>query len=142
MLAIRWVHLVAAAVALGGAATTWWLCRRPEIPTASALAAAAAYERAFWLATGALVLTGVGNLGELAPYVPTADTPWGTAFAAKLLAVIGVLAFSLVRTLAVGRCRRAPDPPAGTRRLLRASYAVTAAWFAGIVALAAVLAHG
>lgn len=142
MLAVRVVHLLAMAVALGGAVLTWEFCRRPAISDATALSAAAGYERAFWVAAGLLVATGVGNLGSLTPFVPTTDTYWGTAFAVKLFAVVALLVLSQVRTLAVHRYRRADSMSARNRRAFRSSYALTAIWLAGIVVLGEVMAHG
>ena len=151
MLAVRVVHLFAMALALGGAALTWEFCRRPGVSDATTLAAAAGYERIFWAATGLLVATGVGNLGSLVPDVPggdlgqvfpTPETYWGTAFTVKLSAVVALLALSQVRTIVVHRYRRADAMSARNRRTLRASYALTAVWLAGIVVLGGVLAHG
>lgn len=142
MLAVRWLHVLAAAVALGGATLTWWSLRTAVADDATALALSAGYERAFWAAMGVLVLTGVGNLGELAPFVPGADTEWGVAFTAKLLAVAAVLALSLLRTLVVQRCRRADALRRGGVRALELGYGATAAALAAVVLLAEVLAHG
>jgi putative copper export protein len=130
------------ALALGGATLTWWLFRRPSVEKPISLDVAAAYERGFWAATGVLVMTGVGNLGSFAPAVPTVDTYWGTVFAVKLLAVIAILALSLVRTLAVHRCRRAETTSADAIAVLRIGYGATALAFVAVVALGEVLAHG
>ncbi|WP_232820454.1 CopD family protein [Halorussus litoreus] len=148
MLSVRILHLVAMAVAVGGAALTWGLFRRSGDTAASSIEAdaavdlAAGYERLFWLAMGVLVMTGVGNLGSLAPFVPQADTEWGVVFTIKLFAVMAVLVLSVVRTLVVQQCNRAATIPESGRRTLRLSYAATALALAGIVALAGVLAHG
>lgn len=142
MLAVRWLHLVGMAVAVGGAALTWALFRSPGERTGATIEFAATYEWLFWAAMGALVMTGVGNLGSLAPSVPAADTDWGTVFAVKLLAVMAVLGLSVVRTLLVHRGRRAEPASASGVRVLRVSYAATTLALAGIVALAGVLAHG
>ena len=149
MLAVRALHVLAMALVLGGATLTWWLFRQVRgasaTPTESAAAAfsvAAAYERGFWAAMGVLVMTGVGNLGSLAPYVPAAETEWGTAFAVKLALVLGVLALSLVRTLVVARYRRVESARGRGLRTLRLGYGATALSLAALVALAEVLAHG
>ena len=154
MLAVRLLHVLAMALALGGATLTWWLLRGGVGADSTALRIASTYERGFWGATGVLVMTGVGNLGSLAPYVPAAETRWGTAFAVKLLLVLAVLALSLVRTLVVVRWRRVADAAeaiggkksvtesgsnAGT---LRVAYGATALSLAVLVALAEVIAHG
>ncbi|WP_276281791.1 hypothetical protein [Halorussus caseinilyticus] len=154
MLPVRTLHVLGMAFALGGATLTWWLFRRDDVSSSAAAGTAAAYERGFWAATGVLVMTGVGNLGSLAPYVPSAGTRWGTIFAAKLLLLIGVLALSLVRTLVVRRClpteptaipadaTTASGPETDPTRTLRVAYAGTAVSLAVLVALAEVLAHG
>lgn len=148
MLAVRILHLVAMAVAVGGAALTWGLFRRSGGPAANSIGVdaavdlAAGYERLFWLAMGVLVMTGVGNLGSLAPFVPGVDTEWGTVFTVKLFAVMAVLALSVVRTLVVQRCNRVEAVSKSSTRTLRLGYAATALALAGIVALAGVLAHG
>ncbi|MFC4449889.1 hypothetical protein [Halorussus aquaticus] len=165
MLAVRLLHVLGMALALGGATLTWWLFRRDAASDSAAVGVAAAYERGFWAAMGVLVMTGVGNLGSLAPFVPTAETRWGTAFTAKVLVVLLVLALSVVRTLVVAQCRRsavgADSEPAteqsgrntemsgretgmagrGTETL-RLAYGATALSLALLVALAEVLAHG
>lgn len=173
MLAVRWLHVVAMAVVLGGATLTWWQFRRTETTASAATAAldaAAAYERGFWAAMGVIVMTGVGNLGSLAPFVPESGTPWGTAFAVKLLLVVALLALSVVRTLLVVQYRRAEthsgsdfgsnsdanaDPDSGANAdspansdfdwpvgTLRVVYATTALSVAALVVFAEVMAHG
>ncbi|UPW00159.1 hypothetical protein M0R88_16800 [Halorussus gelatinilyticus] len=157
MLAVRALHVLAMALVLGGATLTWWLFRQVEAggdadsaaspATETAVSVAAAYERGFWAALGVLVMTGVGNLGSLAPYVPGAETQWGTVFAAKLALVVAVLALSVVRTLLVVRSRRAGGTTSTGAsnvgaRTLRLGYGATALSLAVLVALAEVLAHG
>ncbi|UPV74107.1 hypothetical protein M0R89_16400 [Halorussus limi] len=160
MLAVRALHVLGMAFVLGGATLTWWLFRQvgdvaasesaggtaTAGGTADALPVAAAYERGFWAAMGVLVMTGVGNLGSLAPFVPAAGTEWGTVFAAKLALVLAVLALSLVRTLAVARFRRAERGAAAGSNLdtrsLELGYGATALSLAVLVVLAEVLAHG
>ena len=147
MLAVRLFHVLAMALALGGATLTWWAFRGDTAERATALGIAAGYERGFWAAAGVLVMTGVGNLGSLAPYVPPTGTPWGTAFATKLLLVLAVLALSLVRTLVVARCRREAEAAEESTSesspdTLRVAYGATALSLAVLVALAEVLAHG
>ncbi|WP_276300649.1 hypothetical protein [Halorussus lipolyticus] len=148
MLAVRLLHVLAMALAVGGAVAVWWLVRRSEarasaVGPETAVETAVAYEAGFWATAGLLVMTGVGNLGSLAPAVPPAESFWGTVFAVKLLLVLGLLAASLVRTLVVARCRRANRPEsAGATRTLRVGYGATALSLAVLVALAEVLAHG
>lgn len=127
-LAVRWVHLVALGVVLGGAVLLAATDRAPpELVTR--------YELGFWLALGALVVTGVGNAGAMAPAVPGPETRWGRLFAVKLVAVLLFVAFSLVRT-GVVRDRTPETVPA------RGWYAVTAGWVALLAALAVVMVRG
>lgn len=142
MLAVRWLHVLGMAVALGGATAAWRAFRDDAVADAAAIGVAAAYERGFWAAVGVLVMSGVGNLGSLAPFVPDAGTRWGTTFAVKIALVVAVLVLSVVRTLAVHRCRRAARLSASPLRRLRIGYAATALTLAAVVALAEVLAHG
>jgi len=149
-LLVRLVHVAGMAVLLGGAALVWGQCRlAPDGPDDEPLATdrardeplatAAAYEWLFWGAVGLVVLTGVGNLGAMAPAVRGPGTGWGLTFAVKLAAVGGLLAGSLARTLAVARWRATAIRP-GTR--LGTAYAATAGYLVVLVALAEVLAHG
>ncbi|MFC7046640.1 CopD family protein [Halobacteriaceae archaeon GCM10025711] len=137
-LVVRWGHVLGMAVAVGGATLAWWLLRGP-LDGAAAGRVAEAYEWLFWGALGLLVMTGVGNLGALAPAVPGPDTRWGVVLAGKLLLVVGFLVGSLVRTLVVRRA----DPSASRHvAVMRRGYAVTALVLVGVLALAEVLAHG
>jgi hypothetical protein len=147
---VRWLHLVAMAVLVGGAAMVWGSLRvgvgemegdgeGKKDGDRSGLAVAATYEWLFWGALGVIVLTGVGNLGALAPFVPGPSTGWGTVFAVKLAAVGGLLVGSLVRTLGVLRWRT-PGPTDGDR--LRRTYVATTLYLVALVGLAEVLAHG
>jgi uncharacterized membrane protein len=138
---VRWLHVLGAAVAVGGAVATWALLvhlDRTELDGggAVALSAAAVYEWLFWGALGLLVMTGVGNLGAFAPSLPRGR--WGITLDRKLLVVVLVLVGSVVRTFALDRCRRGEVDP----RLLRRGYAGTALALVVVVGLAEVLAHG
>lgn len=140
-LVVRLVHLLAMAIALGGAALLWpALARGPSrLATDGArVAAAAGYERLFWAAVGVLVTTGVGNLGAFGGQLPRGG--WGAVFALKLLAVVAGLPASAGRTLLVVRYREAGGPLLA--RPLAVAYGVTTVWLAGVVTLAEVLAHG
>jgi uncharacterized membrane protein len=153
---IRWLHVVAAALVLGGAGLAWWTVRsatRTDDPghTAAALSLSRAYEWAFWAAVGVLVATGVGNLGVLAPTIPEPGTDWGTTLSLKLVAVFTLLVGSVVRTvLAAGSLSEytvrlaSGQPRIDPRRLaaLRSAYAITTIWLLALVGLAEVLAHG
>lgn len=145
-LAVRWVHLLGMGALFGGAVLCWGMLRDDsllETPPA-ALRVSAAYEWLFWAGAGLLVLTGVGNLGDMAPAIPGPATPWGTTFSVKLVGVIGLLLGSLVRTAGVaGLLWRAPTRLAPTELdRLRTGYAATALYLLGVVLLAEVLAHG
>ena len=145
-LAVRWVHLLGMAALFGGAVLAWGMLRRDALreTPAAALHVAAAYEWLFWAGAGLLVLTGVGNLGAIAPAIPGPGTPWGTTFSVKIVGVLGLLLGSLVRTLGVvGLIERAPLRLAPVEfDRLRVGYAATALYLLGVVLLAEVLAHG
>lgn len=139
-LLIRWVHVLAMAVLLGGAALLWGALREGYRENHEpALHAATTYEWLFWAGAGLLVVTGIGNLGALAPAIPAVGTVWGRTFTVKLLAVVVLLVGSLPRTMAVALAAGASSP--STDRL-RAAYATTALYLLFVVALAEVLAHG
>ena len=145
-LLVRWVHVLGMAALFGGAVLVWGVLRLDEAsedPPAG-LRVAATYEWLFWAGLGLLVLTGVGNLGSMAPAIPGPETRWGAAFATKLLGVFGLLIGSLIRTLGVVgvRSRRASRLSPRVFLRLRAGYAATAVLLLSIVALAEVLAHG
>ena len=146
-LAVRLAHVLAMATLFGGALLCWWLLRRAgslEVDSSSSLDVAATYEWLFWAGGGLAGLTGVGNLGALAPAVPGPSTAWGTAFSVKLVGVLVLFLGSLVRTLGVvglaGRDRSVPTETAHAR--LRSAYAATALLLLTIVTLAEVMAHG
>lgn len=98
-------------------------------------AIAVGYEALFWTGVGAMVVTGVGNLGALAPAIPGPGTAWGATLAGKLLAVLGLLIGSALRSLVVERSSGAP-------RALSPWYAATTAYLTGLLLFAEVLAHG
>ncbi|MDX1748129.1 MAG: hypothetical protein R3324_19520 [Halobacteriales archaeon] len=140
-LLVRWVHVLSMALLLGGAVSVWWMFRTaPTDALGLRIAAAAAYERLFWLGLGLLVATGVGNLGAMAPAIPTSG-PWAEMFVGKLGLVIVLVVLSLGRSLGLNRVQ------SGSRsvrrvRPIRHAYAMTAILLVGIVAVAEVLAHG
>lgn len=144
-LLVRWLHVLGVAVLLGGSVLAWGTLRRAgeyddDAPAGHARRVAAAYEWLFWAGAGVVVLAGVGNLGALAPGVPGPATGWGWTLAVKLLAVLGLLALSLVRTLAVVRARATGATLRPGR--LRAAYAATTGYLLVLLALGEVLAHG
>jgi hypothetical protein len=131
-LAVRFVHLLGAVALLGGAVAVWAALRADG----KTLAPATRYEWLFWGALGAMLATGVGNVGALGAPGPT--TRWGRLLTAKLAVVLVVAAGSFPRTLLVCRLR----DRTGDAAALAPWYAATA-WALGLlVALAEVLAHG
>jgi uncharacterized membrane protein len=145
-LAIRWLHVAAMALVLGGALLVCALCRRGAAPGdggRALLAAARAYEWLFWLGAGTLVMTGVGNLGAFGAALPAPQTRWGGTLTAKLLAVLATLLLAVVRTRVVARASSAEA--ALTQRgwtALRVLYGLTGLALGGVSALAVWLAHG
>ncbi|WP_255150031.1 CopD family protein [Halorarius halobius] len=140
---VRLLHVTAVALLTGGAALLWLAASRTVAADESSfvVSLAVGYEWLFWAGAGALVATGVGNLGALAPAVPPLDTRWGLVLAVKLLAVLGFLLGSAVRTATVDRLASA-RPPAAVTRVLSRAYATTTLALVGLLALAEVLAHG
>ena len=150
-LAVRWVHVLGMATLLGGAVLLWGRLHAASAPantvaseaTAAPLRLAATYEWLFLAGAGLLVLTGVGNLGAMAPAIPGPATGWGRTFSVKLVVVVGLLVGSMVRTLGVVElCARASRPGVPSFDRLRFAYAATAVYLLLVVALAEVLAHG
>jgi len=142
-LAVRWLHALAMAVALGGAALVFVLAARARqigVPAAALLQLAASYEWVFWLAAGTLAMTGIGNLGAFGAGLPSPQTGWGTTLVVKLSVVVLLVMLSLPRTLAVARLAFAA--PSHVADVLRTLYAFTSATFALVVAIAIWLAHG
>ncbi|WP_318567803.1 hypothetical protein [Salinigranum marinum] len=137
-LLVRWLHVLAATVAVGGSVLTWALLRAGRLDLDVALFAARGYEWLFWAAVGTLVATGVGNVGAFAPTLPGGR--WRTVLDLKLGLIAVVLVGSALRATLLARLRTRPHPTAG--RLLRVSYGATAAGLVVLLSLAAVLAHG
>lgn len=125
---IRWIHLVALAILLGGA-LVMWLADHPPIDLARR------YEYLFWLAIGLVVVSGVGNVGLLTGGVPGFSTLWGRLFSLKLLAVLGLVVVSVVR---LGVVLRAPEGGYVDRRW----YLLTTLWVGALVAIAVVMVRG
>lgn len=131
-LLVRSVHVLGMALLVGGSVAAWAALRWTD---ADPRRVAAGHEWLFWTALGAMVATGVGNLGTLAPAVPGPASAWGATLTVKLLAVLGLLVGSAARVLAVEGGR-------GGRGGLRRAYAATVWYLVGLLALAEVLAHG
>lgn len=144
---VRWLHVAAMALALGGALLVWGAALRPTEPGPAAhgrllLALAPGYEALFWLAVGLLVMTGVGNLGAFGVGLPVPASAWGQRLGLKLLAVLALLLFSLVRTVLVVRLAAGGEADlARAARLAPALYGGTAVGLGAITLLAVFLAH-
>jgi uncharacterized membrane protein len=139
-LGVRWLHVLAATVAVGGGVLTWLRLRvgPSDGDGDDAVRLARAYEWLFWAAVGTLVMTGVGNLGALAPTLPGGT--WRTTLDAKLALVVVVLVGSAVRTRLLVRADRATGE--APIRLLRRAYGATALGLVALLTLAEVLTHG
>lgn len=145
-LAVRFAHVLAAAVIVGGALLCWVLAiqghgdgdARPAQVSAFGFAAER-YEWAFWMALGLIVATGVGNLGAYGEALPPPGSAWGRVFALKLMLVTVLLLGSTVRTLAVARI--AAGDGQTSLATLRNVYAATALTAMGVIAFAEYLAH-
>lgn len=133
-IAVRWLHVAAMALALGGTLLVAWLSFRE--PAERVVTVAARYEQVFWLAAGTLVMTGVGNLGAFGTGLPLPGTGWGSTFTTKLILVAVIVALSLPRTLVVAL----PGTPG--IQALRTIYTGTAVGLVGAAGLAVMLAHG
>jgi uncharacterized membrane protein len=135
-LLVRTVHVLGMVVLLGGSASVWNALRSDPDP-----GSLVRYEWLFWGTTGAMLVTGVGNLGALG--APGPATRWGTVLTVKLALVLAVVVGSAVRTLAVERLRiRGDGALAAARDPLRRLYAATTVALLAVVVLAEVLAHG
>lgn len=156
-LSIRLVHVVGMALLVGGAVFAWGYFRWTTTHRVGDgdITVAVGYEWLFWGAIGVVVMTGVGNLGAMAPWIPGPESSWGTALTTKLTGVGGLLLGSVVRTFGVAARRDRTDVGHPNRRddqnhrleprqgrWLRRAYAATALYLVGLVALAEVLAHG
>ena len=139
-LAVRWLHVLAATVAVGGSVLTWALLRVDpgEADGTHAVRVARGYEWLLWAALGTLVATGVGNLGAFAPTLPAGR--WRTTLTTKLVLLSVVLVGSAVRVRLLTRLPSSPG--ASEERLLRAAYGATAVGLVAVLTLAEVLAHG
>ena len=137
-LVVRFVHVVGMALLFGGALFVWNALRTAGVGYDS-IRLATHYEWVFWGTMAVMVVTGVGNMGELGPPGPT--TRWGTVLTLKLAVVAVFVVGSFVRTFVVLTARRSA---AGAINEARMSYLYTATWvvIGLVVALAEVLAHG
>ena len=131
-LLVRTVHVLGMVALLGGSAVTWYGLRSGDAPSLPAR-----YEWLFWGAMGAMLVTGVGNLGALG--APGPATRWGTTLTVKLAVVLAFVGGSALRTLVVVRLRERGVTTTGTLRRL---YGATTLALLVVVVLAEVLAHG
>jgi hypothetical protein len=144
--AVRYVHVASVTLLAGGAATMCALCvaSRTSPDPDAALVAAPLYEWAFWSIAGVTAATGVSNLGLKGEGLLGPHTGWGTALSIKLIAILLLLALSLVRSDFVIRCRAADDAGAAgrARAILGMLYGLTSAVVLGAVWIGLGLAHG
>jgi hypothetical protein len=138
--AIRWLHVAAMAIALGGAVLLA-VAARGRAGLDGLLAISATYERSFWLAAGILVMSGIGNAAAFGIGLPEPASAWGAAFIAKLLLVALLVVASVPRTVAIVHLAALPAS-VGTQRTVATLYAVTALALLAILAFALRLAHG
>lgn len=137
-LLVRFAHVAGMAILLGGALFVWNSLRTAGVGYDS-IRLAAHYEWVFWGTMALMVVTGVGNMGELGAPGPT--TRWGTVLTVKLAVVAVLVVGSFVRTFVVLTARRSG---AGAIDETRLSRFYTATWVVVgvLLALAEVLAHG
>ena len=133
----------------GGSTFLWSLFRRlKDAQTLEdrqiLLQAVEVFERNSWIASGLIVLTGIGNLGVFGAGLPSKNTEWGTMLAIKLVTVLLFILFSLLRTMLILRIRLPIEHswPLPLLRLLIRLYASTALFLLLIIVQALSLAHG
>jgi uncharacterized membrane protein len=147
-LLIRYVHVAAMALMLGGPLLLWWLAGRAIDTEADTherllLLGAQRYEWLFWFALGVSVMTGVGNLGTFGLALPGPASAWGMKFSAKIGLVLLFILLSLVRTLLITSTNTEPaKAPRSRRAMVRNVYGGTAVSVLVILFLAVSLAHG
>lgn len=134
LLLVRTVHVLGMVLLLGGSAFAWYALRTD--PDSSF---PVRYEWLFWGAMGAMLVTGVGNLGALG--APGPATRWGRLLTVKLALVAAFVLGSALRTLVVGRLRDRARHPTAVRSLRRL-YGATTLVLLAVVVLAEALAHG
>jgi hypothetical protein len=139
--AVRWLHVVAMAVAFGGAVLVVLIARIRDIAPGPVLAVAMSYERAFWAAAGVLVMTGIGNAAAFGAGLPAPSTGWGTAFTVKLGCIAVLVLLSAPRTVALVQLGSMPNAANVSARLTWL-YGLTVAVLVVILAIAIGLAHG
>jgi hypothetical protein len=144
---IRYLHITAMALMLGGALLLWWLCAvapaaDEETQQRLMLSGAQRYELIFWLALGVIAMTGVGNLGAFGAALPGPQSVWGAKFIVKIGLVLLFILASLVRTLVVSRIVVASSAALPSLAVFQFAYGGTTLGVLAILLLAVSLAHG
>ena len=139
--AVRYAHVAAAAVLIGGALLVAVLSLQSDHDVS--IAAAAAYEWIFWIVVGVSVVTGVSNLGLKGDGLLGPDTGWGRALTVKLAGVLILLPLSLARSSFVARSRGAgPLRSERPALVIRALHGATAVLLVAVLWIGLGLAHG
>ena len=134
----RALHVLAMAVLVGGPVAIALLLR-----AGVGLDRLLRFERWAWFAAALIVITGLGNVGNLGEGFPDLGSTRGFAFLLKFTLVLLLLILMAVRTLAVVRLQ------AQGGRLVHEGWAKLAAWYrwtgllGGVIAgFGLLLAHG
>jgi uncharacterized membrane protein len=138
-LVIRWLHVGAGMVLVGGAALLAFRFAAAEPSLEGTWTIARRYEWLCWAALAVLVASGIGNLGGFGAAMPDARSSWGQAFLVKLTLVMVLATLSVVRTAAVVQLAGSAATFPGA---LRGLYAVTALLGVAIAGAAQLMAHG
>jgi uncharacterized membrane protein len=139
--AVRYAHVAAAAILIGGALLVAVLSLLGDHD--ASISAAGAYEWIFWIVVGVSVVTGVSNLGLKGDGLLGPDTGWGRALTAKLAAVLILLPLSLARSSFVARSPGARPLQKERRALvIRGLHGATAVLLVVVLWFGLGLAHG
>ena len=143
--AVRFVHIISVSLLAGGA---MMVCMsglfRQALPERrlTCCAVASAYEWAFWSLAGVTAATGISNLGLKGDGLLGPETTWGTALLVKLIAVLLLMALSLVRTDFMIRYRGMTSGSVRTHTTLMTLYGLTVVALLGTIWIGLGLAHG
>ena len=98
-LIIRWIHVLAVGLVLGGVALeiVLWFSRYKQGINFDA-SIIQLYEWVFWFATGIVIMSGASNLGAFGEAVPNRESYWGKLFICKMIGVGLFLALSFIRS--------------------------------------------
>jgi hypothetical protein len=143
---VRTAHVGAASFLLGGSLLLFLVAALPSssslhVEPRALIRVMSAYELCFWSAVGAVVATGVGNIGALAEALPDTSTAWGQTFSWKLAVAFAVLAVSALRTAGLALMEARGDATSAEVASLGHVYGGSAALLAAMLALAVSLAH-